>query len=118
MKAKCRAAGFALIGWYLMVPPVGGLSKSDERRAESAPLSSWVTLGQFDTKESCEQEATRSHATGAQQVNGSEAELQKRFGGVVAGKRPLMSIERLRMWGTGLMHAECVATNDRRLQKK
>lgn len=41
----CHAAALALLGWYLMVPLVGGDA--------SAPLSQWRTIDSFDTAQEC-----------------------------------------------------------------
>lgn len=56
-----HAAAFALIGWYLMSPPMqGGWSH------ESAPLSQWEIIGSFDTAKECNmilQDDAESRAT-------------------------------------------------------
>jgi hypothetical protein len=46
-----HAAALALVGWYLMVPPV----TSDGRTQKDAPLSRWYIASNFETKEECEQ---------------------------------------------------------------
>jgi hypothetical protein len=48
-----HAAAFALVGWYLMVPPLG----SDHKLDASAPLSKWtiVIRGSFDTARQCDE---------------------------------------------------------------
>jgi hypothetical protein len=50
MKAR-HAAALALVGWYLMLPPV----ISDGRTRKDAPLSRWYIFSSFETKEECEQ---------------------------------------------------------------
>lgn len=47
-----HAAALALVGWYLMLPPVS----SDGRIQKDAPLSDWYIFSSFDTKEACEKE--------------------------------------------------------------
>jgi hypothetical protein len=44
-----HAAVLALVGWYLMMPPLG----SDGRRDDSAPLPQRKTRGSFDTAVEC-----------------------------------------------------------------
>jgi hypothetical protein len=50
-----HAAAFALVGWYLMTPP---MSRGDKYPQicldESAPLSSWSMSEAFDTAAECE----------------------------------------------------------------
>jgi hypothetical protein len=44
-----HAAAFALVGWYLMVPPMAG-----NHTNPSAPLGSWrMTTGSYDTAIEC-----------------------------------------------------------------
>ena len=45
-----HAAALALVGWYLMLPPV----TSDGRIQKDAPLSRWYIFSNFETKEECE----------------------------------------------------------------
>ncbi len=40
-----HAAALALVGWYLMIPPVGDTS---------TPLARWVHVGSYDTATECE----------------------------------------------------------------
>jgi hypothetical protein len=45
-----HAAALALVGWYLMLPPV----TSDGRIQKDASLSRWYIISNFETKEECE----------------------------------------------------------------
>jgi hypothetical protein len=61
----CHAAALALVGWYLMLPPMQG-GQPNER----APLSKWTIIGSFNTAEDCnkllEADAeSRTHFTAA-----------------------------------------------------
>jgi hypothetical protein len=47
----CHAAALALVGWYLMVPPVSSPGKLNE----TAPLSKWSQDSAYDTAANCEQ---------------------------------------------------------------
>jgi hypothetical protein len=44
-----HAAALALVGWYLMVPPLG----PDHTRDDSLPLARWHTLESFDSALEC-----------------------------------------------------------------
>jgi hypothetical protein len=48
-----HAAALALVGWYLMVPPL----RSDQKLDASAPLSKWtiVIRGSFDSARQCDE---------------------------------------------------------------
>ena len=52
------AAALALVGWYLMAPPIrwGMLSSGQEgfKLASSLPLSAWNHVGSFDSAQQCE----------------------------------------------------------------
>jgi hypothetical protein len=48
----CHAAALALVGWYLMIPPVD----RDEHVHPDAPLSSWFLDQSYDTAAACEKE--------------------------------------------------------------
>ena len=47
-----HAAALALIGWYLMLPPVN----SDGRTQKDAPLWRWYIFSSYETKQACEKE--------------------------------------------------------------
>jgi hypothetical protein len=46
-----HAAAFALMGWYLMVPPFNGSTWKVDTRA---PIQSWRKARAFDTVKDCE----------------------------------------------------------------
>jgi hypothetical protein len=52
------AAALALVGWYLMVPPMNGIDPS-------VPLPKWVVLRAFDTADACNdaQDQLRYHTS-------------------------------------------------------
>ena len=82
-----HAAALALVGWYLMVPPLDRQSP-DEFNAD-APLGHWQTIGSYDTASECEDTAARL-------VKNNEKDSLKH--------------ERL-------LHGSCVASDDPRLAK-
>jgi hypothetical protein len=52
-----HAAAFALVGWYLMIPPV-----YQRLRSRPVPLSKWVVSGSFDSAKKCDEAATKRSA--------------------------------------------------------
>lgn len=46
-----HAAAFAIVGWYLMVPPPAG----GGNRLSYEPLSEWELIDTFDSRQACEQ---------------------------------------------------------------
>ena len=55
-RQKARhAAALALVGWYLLVPPVVRPSGGEETADPKAPLSKWVKVirGTFDSDDAC-----------------------------------------------------------------
>jgi hypothetical protein len=61
----CHAAALALVGWYLMMPPL--IWEEKEIGAHplafhidfDAPISKWDTLGSFDSAEQCQDEGAK-----------------------------------------------------------
>ena len=47
-----HAAALALVGWYLMVPPMAHNEKDLQRRP-AAPLSEWFIWNSFDSADAC-----------------------------------------------------------------
>jgi hypothetical protein len=54
----CRAAALALMGWYLLSPPIrlGTLAtgRTGYKLASSLPLTEWSNFGGFDSAQQCE----------------------------------------------------------------
>jgi len=48
-----RAAALALVGWYLMSPPVNGDSPATAFLKRLAPLSEWDIVDSYDTAAEC-----------------------------------------------------------------
>jgi hypothetical protein len=53
-----HATAIALVGWYLMVPPLHSVSKTMAWDS-SAPLSKWMIVDSFDTAEECRHDLLR-----------------------------------------------------------
>ena len=49
-----HAAALALVGWYLLAPPVTKVPASKLLKwSDAAPLSSWLELNAYDTAKDC-----------------------------------------------------------------
>jgi hypothetical protein len=60
MKIPCHAAALALVGWYLIVPPIAYKNGHiDPDQPHDYPLSKWRTVQAFDSANQCE---TQAHA--------------------------------------------------------
>ncbi len=49
-----HAAALALVGWYLIRPPLPHLNAHDSHTDTAAPLSRWTVVRTFPTKKECE----------------------------------------------------------------
>jgi len=90
MKLRHAAApALALVGWYLMVPPLDNLK---------APISAWEISASYDTAEQCSLEQQRFFDT--------------------ATKQRSLNLGKLRAGNEAILHAQCIATDDPRLKEK
>jgi hypothetical protein len=48
-----HAVALALVGWYLMLPPLGS-SERDFPVESSAPITNWTNSGSYDSAKECE----------------------------------------------------------------
>jgi hypothetical protein len=98
---KCRhAAAIALVGWYLMVPPVkyAPTSKPDLLAVDpSAPLSKWSVSESFDTAAEC------------------EARKDQRFETFRKAMEPSAFLKFYDGPKGALLQGQCIATDDPRL---
>ena len=94
----CHAAMLALVGWYLMYPPL----TPDNQVLTERPLAEWKSGASFDTAKDCE--AARSHVSkdGEKLQDAAEA-AHDAIGGNLA---------RDMTW------AQCVTSDDPRLKEK
>jgi len=87
-----HSAVFALIGWYLMLPPTPHTQKQrDDILDHGAPLSQWSILQSFDTAKECENERTKIEKP---YINGAPIPLA----------------------ATPFVTGQCIATDDPRLK--
>jgi len=103
-----HAAALALVGWYLMVPPVAdrAYDLSQPRLIEgSAPLSDWLIRRAYDTADECEK---------------AKEELRKDgWPRIVSSRKDSNTTERI--WSIDKVQestAECIETDDPRLKEK
>jgi hypothetical protein len=85
------AAALALVGWYLMLPPV----KPDGSVNAKAPLSKWRTSNTYDTIDECKEALSGLRGGWVGYANGHELNYPSQKD-----------------------TAACIATDDPRLEKK
>ena len=96
-----RVAALALVGWYLMVPPVHRPKREPAYVDEHAAYQDWRILQDFKTADECDAGRTRAQ---------SVAENGNLAAGVVDVDPSL--------WLTRIAEAECIAFDDPRLKAK
>jgi hypothetical protein len=111
-----HAAALALVGWYLMLPPVGYDSKlarfvTGGWNDDGSPnLSRWEQAGSFDTASDCQSAVTLLNPEGTAQLKTDRAApkladiMKRRHSELVA----ILEIQK--------QNALCVATDDPRLK--
>ena len=100
-----HAAALALVGWYLLIPPVFSPMGDHPRSFNdlSAPLNRWDLWASFDRKTSCENEKEHlRHEAPLRLKFAHEHPDQDRNGNIVAVSEA---------W----QKAECIATDDPRV---
>ena len=113
-----HAAALALVGWYLMVPPM--VQKEDWQlgvRHSTAPLSEWFIWNSFDTADAC---TKARDALRARPLSNALTDDYHRW---LAGRAS--SINLLEEWeniysdllaiNNAFSQAQCIATDDPRL---
>jgi hypothetical protein len=112
----CHAAAIALMGWYLMLPPIvqGPVTnpkcQQGYRADASLPLSGWTVDTAFDTAKECE--ATRDQAHDEVRHDQTEEHLSRE--GLSAEQLSSLCAHRVRL--EQLAQATCVSTDDPRLK--
>ena len=98
-----HAAALALVGWYLMTPP--GPDTGQGKLVDiNAALSKWTIGHVYDKAADCESQKIRA-----------------RNEGYDLALKMLQDKNQNPVWGArsqGLIHAECIATDDPRLKEK
>jgi len=102
----CRGAVLAIVGWYLMIPPIGADNKIDAH----APLAAWRRGVSFDSQKACEEslkDAIENPMTPAEYEAAAKATRKARM-------HPLSKSEMTRRTA----ESRCVAGDDPRLKGK
>ena len=111
-----HAAALALVGWYLMVPPMeqGALQNPKQKKLiqGTAPLSKWVILHGYDNAQQCEAVADRGRHEGSGYIY---KELNE-YGQIDADKS--FSGRHNEIGALQMSSAKCIATDDPRLKEK
>ena len=95
MKVR-HAAALALVGWYLMIPP---MYKNNDEPDTSAPLSEWDQWRAFDSADLCEQ---------ARDFKAKQ--MEKKF-----KVDPKAQARWMKIFG---LDSRCISTDDPRLKSK
>jgi hypothetical protein len=105
MKSR-HAAALALVGWYLMTPPLNLAGVPDS----GAPISSWHNERSFDSARDCEE--------GKDTVLESRLEGAKRLEEIQIQKDPEGFAKYIRWTRSEFAASKCIATDDPRLKEK
>jgi hypothetical protein len=101
-----HAAALALVGWYLIAPPIrSGTSPDDQVVDDRAPLSAWIIVDSFDAASDCQRtmKGTQSfHLKSFHDVEGL-TEDQRR-----SARKQLKDMENA---------MQCIASDDPRLKE-
>jgi hypothetical protein len=110
-----HAAALALVGWFLMMPPL--LKKSVDL---TAPFSRWVTVNSYDTSKQCEDEKASIQDAAPENLS----QLKSQLKGLGIKDDPADNKERLKIAHDMYFDevvvplAQCIASDDPRLKGK
>jgi hypothetical protein len=105
-----HAAALALVGWYLMVPPVGKNDDGDIVIGIVRPFHDWFISRNYDSAEECRRDAI------LQTRSGPKPELTgKVFFYPTNDLAPGDDVAVVELLNK---HAQCIATDDPRLKEK
>ena len=103
---SCHAAAFAIVAWYLMIPPIGADNNVDAR----APLSQWRRGVSFNSQKECDDSLKDAIQNPMTPDEYKDAAKQTR----TAKMRPLSMSEMTKRTA----QSQCVASDDPRLNAK
>jgi hypothetical protein len=103
-----RPAAIALVGWYLMMPPVFSPMGEHHRSFNdlSAPLNKWDVLAKFDSQDQCKKEKQRLRDEAPARLNFAHQHPEQDPDGNILAVSQAWQL------------ADCVATDDPRLKAK
>jgi hypothetical protein len=132
-----HAAAFALVGWYLLVPPALDLRNPSTQTPglfvdPSAPLLKWDTLATYESKAECERGHRErfSRVKATEQSDSAEADSIAKEGAELNQQKPLDSEKANALLVRSIaamvkiqsnqkvILSECIATDDPRLKEK
>jgi hypothetical protein len=88
-----HAAALALVGWYMVTPPIAGDANGRSWIDFKKPVTQWTIVNKFDSKEDC-RKALRYHELSAEKAGASgDAESKQ-------------------LWQEAFSKAQCIAEND------
>jgi hypothetical protein len=105
----CHAAALALVGWYLMIPPIEFESQaitSNVHVSSDAPFSKWEMSGSFDTAKECD---------AARLAIGSPSDSRHELSG---GNDAAKAVHEKAYIEIAKGNSQCIATDDPRLKEK
>jgi hypothetical protein len=102
-----HAAALALVGWYLMMPPIN--PSTDNERLD-APVSEWVIDSSYDSAQECQQ-AIHTLQRSLMPPRGASAESVRSQAAKAGQHARATDYERA-------IAAICIATDDPRLKEK
>src|SRR5260370_20513328 len=101
-----RAAALALVGWYLMLPPM-----NEKGVFSDAPMSDWDQIESFENAAACEQ-ALRLSQDALSATSDQEFKERSQQEAAQNGKMIISKVDALRRANNG----KCIASDDPRLK--
>ncbi len=101
-------AALALVGWYLLIPPVFSPMGQHHRSFNdlSAPLNKWDIWAKFDSRDSCEKDKEHLRTEAPRRLEFAREHPDQGLNGNIVAVSEAWQL------------AECVATDDPRLKEK
>jgi hypothetical protein len=116
MMRLCHAAALALVGWYLMVPPV-----DKDNVLLNAPISQWVEDSVYDTADACGRAKASIQHCGYVLNGAFPSESVKQACGISWHNRNEYTDKKqanaVGVFARLYMSSQCIATDDPRLAK-
>ena|ERR1700733_11703725 len=106
-----HAAALALVGWYLMLPPL-----KEKSVVADAPLSEWKMVEGFDTAHDCES-ANSSLVEQAKKTSSQEERKFKASQGDKSSSQNLEALQQLYFLEVVVPLQKCIASDDPRLKE-
>jgi hypothetical protein len=113
-----HTAALALVGWYLMLPPVGTDGKPPNI---NAPLSTWHQVGAFHSSAACKKKRKSRLNLSQQQVAALKQQNTKEMKSHVYTSEPAardyMSEPAVRTFAAQMQASRCISTDDPRIKR-